>query len=232
MSDLDDGKATKDTDNPLADMPVWKVLTYIGLQAVAFISVGVALWIFSGRAAASFVAYAAWEVGAGLALAFALIAVSFVLSRAFPKWVEWLVHSQARNYPFLKHRISISAIIFISLCAGFGEEVLFRGGLQTLLGDYVSLSFAVLIASALFALIHFAQPFNSALIFIIGCLFGVVYWATGSLLTVIIAHTVYDIYALWTLQEAMHEFGVFDDEEAESLPGEPERETMPQSQKP
>lgn len=232
MSELSEGEVKKEADNPLADMPVWKVLTYVGLQTAAFIAVGVALWIISDRSAASFVSFQAGQIGAGFALAFALIGLSFALSKAFPKWVEWLVRSQARNYPFLKHRISIAAIIFISICAGVGEEVLFRGGLQTWLGDFLPLPIAILIASALFALIHFAQPLNSALIFIIGCLFGGVYWTTGSLLTVIIAHTVYDIYALWTLQEAMHAFGVFDEEEAPGLPSEPERETVSQSQEP
>jgi len=232
VSELETGNAAKEPDNPLAEMPVWRVLSYIGLQALAFIVVGVVLWIVSNRSAASIVTYEVWEIGAGLALAFALIVLSFVLSQAFPKWVEWLVHSQARNYPFLKHRISIAAIIFISICAGVGEELLFRGGLQTLLSDFLPLPVAILVASALFALIHFAQPLNSALIFIIGCLFGVVYWTTGSLLTVILAHTVYDIYALWTLQEAMHEFGVFDEEATADLPDAPERETVTQDQEP
>lgn len=230
MSELDEVEAKREADKPLADMPVWKVLTYVGLQTAAFIAFGVALWIASDRPAASFVSYQVWEIGAGLALAFALIALSFGLSKAFPKWVEWLVHSQARNYPFLKHRISLLAIIFISICAGVGEEALFRGGLQTLLGDYLPLPVAILVASALFALIHFAQPFNSVLIFVIGCLFGVVYWATGSLLTVILAHTVYDIYALWTLQKAMHEFGVFDEEDTADLPSKAQHETVKQSQ--
>ena len=139
------------------------------------------------------------------------------------------MRAQARNYPFLKHRISLAAIIFISICAGVGEEVFFRGGLQTVLGDYVPLPFAIALASALFAIVHFAQPLNSALIFVIGCLFGLVYWATGSLLTVIFAHMVYDIYALWALQNAMHEFGVFDEPPSAPLPAQAERETLAQT---
>ena len=224
MSDTDTARA-----DALADMPIWKVLLYVGLQAAGFTGFGLAMWNLSGRTAGDFVTVTGTELGAGLLLALALIATSALLARAFPKYVEWLVRSQARNYPFLKHRISLAAIIFISICAGVGEEVFFRGGLQTVLGDYVPLPFAIALASALFAIVHFAQPLNSALIFVIGCLFGLVYWATGSLLTVILGHMVYDIYALWALQNAMHEFGVFDEPPSAPLLDEAERETLAQT---
>jgi len=216
--------------NPLEDMPLWKVLSYIGVQAACFTAFGVALWALSDRLPSEFVTFRMDEVGAGLGLALALIGTSLVLARLFPRYVEWLVRSQARNYPFLKDGISIPAIIFISICAGVGEEALFRGGLQTLLGDYLPLPAALILASALFALIHFAQPLNSALIFIIGCLFGMVYWSTASLLTVIIAHAVYDVYALWALQKAMHEFGVFDDAPTPDLPETAGHETLNSTQ--
>ena len=60
----------------------------------------------------------------------------------------------------------------------------------------------------------------------IGCLFGVVYWQTESLLTVMVAHAVYDVYALWALQNAMHELGVFDEEPISTLPAGEENETL------
>ena len=208
----------------MADMSVPRVLFIIGLQALAFIAVSLALWSLSDRPLAAFVTFGAGEAGLGLALALALIATSAALSAALPGYVEWLVRSQARNYPFLKHGLSLRAIVFVSLCAGIGEEAFFRGAMQTLLGDVLPMPVALALASALFALIHFAQPFISALIFVIGCLFGVVYWQTGSLLTVMVAHAVYDVYALWALQRAMHRFGVFDEEPSPRLHGQAPRE--------
>lgn len=223
-------EAKTEGHDPFDGMPVWKVLTYIGLQAVFFTTVGLALWRLAERELSDFVLYGAGEIFYGVLLAFVLITVSAALAKAFPRYAEWLIRSQARNYSFLKHRISIGAIIFISLCAGIGEEALFRGGLQTLLGDYLPYPHPVLLAALLFALIHFAQPLNSALIFVIGCLFGVVYWQTESLLTVMVAHAVYDVYALWALQNAMHELGVFDEEPPEPLskplPPSDESETL------
>lgn len=197
-------------DGPLADIPLGKVLALIGVQALSFVTIGAALWTLADRPLGTFVTTSLIETCQGLLLALALIAVFGALGRAFPRYAEWLVRSQARQYPFLKNRISITAIIFISLCAGIGEEALFRGGIQTVLGDYLPIPLALALAAALFALIHFAQPVISALIFVIGCLFGAVYWHTGSLLTVMIGHAVYDIYALWAVQETMHRLGVFD----------------------
>lgn len=218
-------KASPARAAPFEDMPVWKVLTYIGLQASVFTTIGAALWVLAGRSRLEFLTFSWSEAGAGLILAFGLIATSVVLARAYPKYADWLIRSQARNYSFLKHRISLVAIIFISLCAGVSEEALFRGGLQTLLGDILPMPIAVICAAALFAAIHFAQPLNSALIFIIGGLFGIVYWTSGSLLTVMVGHAVYDVYAIWALQEALHKLGVFDEESAGPLPDDALHET-------
>lgn len=195
-------------NNP-ADVPVPKVLALLGLQTAAFVVIGWSIWVATGRGASSFVSFELWEVGYGFALAGVLIAIALGLERHNPEWSDRLVRLQARNYPFLKHGLEIPAIVFLSICAGLGEEALFRGGIQTALGDYIPAPLAIVLASALFALIHFAQPIISALIFAIGCIFGAVYLATGSLLSVIIAHAVYDVYAVWALQEAMHRLQLF-----------------------
>ena len=212
--------------DPFAGMPVWKVLASIGFQAVLFTSFGVALWVLAGRSYPDFVTFAWSEAANGVLLAFALIASSAMMAKAFPRYAEWVIRAQARTYGFLKNRISFSAIVFISICAGVGEEALFRGGLQTLLGEYTPLPLALIVSAAAFALIHFAQPAISALLFVIGCLFGWIYWQTGSLLTVMVGHTVYDVYAIWALRKAMHELNIFEDHRSPDLLEESERETL------
>ena len=194
-----------------ADMPLSKILALIGFQATAFALVGWSLWALSHDTSLPFITFARWEIGYGLALGGALIITSAALAALSPALMEKLVRAQADTYPFLKDKLALGPIVFLSLCAGIGEEALFRGGLQTLLGDNLPYPYPVLIAALAFALIHFAKPLNSALIVVIGCLFGVIYAATGSLLTVMIGHAVYDIYAIWALQEAFHRLGVFDD---------------------
>ncbi|MEL6738915.1 MAG: type II CAAX endopeptidase family protein [Pseudomonadota bacterium] len=208
------------------DMPLWKILALIGLQASAFTLVGWFLWTLAREVDADFVTFALWEIGYGLALAGALIIASAALAYCSPRLMEKLVRAQADTYPFLRNKLALGPILFLSLCAGIGEEALFRGGLQTLLGDYLPYPHPVLLAAFGFALIHFAQPLNSALIFAIGCLFGVIYSETGSLLTVMIGHAVYDIYAIWALQEAFHRLGVFEASDGPALPDNPAHETL------
>ena len=217
------------------DMPLGKVLALIGLQASVFTLAGWFLWTLSGGAnhngsATAFLTFARWEIGYGLALGGALIVSSAALAYCSPTLMEKLVRAQAGTYPFLKDKLALAPIVFLSLCAGIGEEALFRGGLQTLLNDTVPTALAMALAAALFAAIHFAKPLNSALIFVIGCVFGVVYWATGSLLTVMIGHAVYDIYAIWALQEAFHRLGVFEASDGAVLPDSPAHETLIQTQ--
>ena len=217
--------------DPFAGMPIWKVLASIGFQAVLFTSFGVALWVLAERSYQDFVTFAGNEVSNGILLSFAQIASSAIMAKAFPRYAEWVIRAQARTYSFLKDRISFAAIIFISICAGVGEEALFRGGLQTLLDEYAPLPLALVVSAALFAFIHFAQPAISVLLFVIGCLFGWIYWQTGSLLTVMVGHTVYDVYAIWALQKAMHELDVFDDHRSADLLEESERETLASANK-
>ncbi len=85
-------------------------------------------------------------------------------------------------------------IVFISLCAGVGEELLFRGAIQPLLGIWLT--------SILFVLIHgYLNPFNLPLtyygiymVLVIGVL-GLMTEHVG-IITAMIAHTIIDIVLL------------------------------------
>ena len=111
--------------------------------------------------------------------------------------------------PFMKHshrlfagiiapmRLNMLEILFISVCAGIGEELLFRGGLQPLLGIWPT--------SILFVLLHgYLNPFNLPLsvygvymILVIGVM-GLLTEHMG-IITAITAHVVVDVYLLYQL---------------------------------
>lgn len=182
----------------------------LGLQATAFIGLGLFMWWASGRDILSFVSFGAFDIGLGIALAAGMIFTGMIIFTSFPALSEKLVRMQAENYAFLENWLGWPMIIFISICAGFGEEALFRGGMQTWLGDYVPMWLAIGASSAVFAVIHFAKPVIAALIFAIGVFFGIAYIWSGSLLAVMIAHMLYDVYALWFLQKEMHRLRIFD----------------------
>lgn len=92
---------------------------------------------------------------------------------------------------------SIGELLMISIAAGVGEELLFRGvgqlGIERLGG---SAWLAVAIASALFGLAHPISTTYVVLAAFIGAYLGGLFVATGNLLVPIVAHAAYDFVAL------------------------------------
>ena len=187
-----------------------KIVAMLTVQTAVFTAIGLTLWIISDRAAPDFLVLSTEQLSLGVVLAAALTTLAAATFYGLPRLSEYLIRAQADNLAFLERPLPFWAIICISLGAGIGEEALFRGGVQTLAGDYVGAPLAIVIASAIFAAIHFAKPLVAVLIFLIGVVFGVVYWQTGSLLAVMVGHALYDVFALWYVQREMQRLGVFD----------------------
>lgn len=180
-----------------------KAVIALAVQAGVMVTLGMLLWHWSGRGLSDFVPFSLQDAFLGTGLGLALIAAAWTVFRILPRITEALVRMQAENYGFLGGQIGFPAIIVISLCAGIGEEALFRGGIQTFLGDQIGIPAAIGISSAAFAAIHLARPVISVMLFLIGALFGVIFWQTGSLLAVMIGHAVYDV---WALRYLLNEF--------------------------
>ncbi len=198
--------------NPYDEMRAMSVGTIcrtLAGQTVIFLLGGVILWWAAGRELAEFVTVDLRQIVLGLGLGLGLIAFAASFFALFPNLSEKLTRQQASNFAFLEKPISLPVIIFMSLCAGIGEEAFFRAGLQTFLGEYVHPALAIGLASIAFMLIHFAKPLIAAIIFVIGVVFGVFYWWSGSLLAVMLAHALYDVYAFWYLKKELHRLDLF-----------------------
>lgn len=96
----------------------------------------------------------------------------------------------------------------ISFFAGTGEEILFRGAIQPLIGIWLT--------SIIFVAIHGYFKFKSAghilfgvLLFGLSMLLGVLYEMSG-IYAAIAAHAVYDLVLLWWVQERKNpeDFGI------------------------
>lgn len=185
------------------------VLGILALQAAIFTAIGLMLWRFSGRPLGEFIRADAGDLAFGCLLGLGFIALALGIFRGFPKLAEKMIRSQGETYSFLENRFGFGAIIVVSICAGVGEETLFRGGIQTLAADYMGTPLAIALSSALFALMHLSKPVIGLILFAIGMVFGLVYWLSGSLLLVIVAHALYDVFALWYLQRELHRIGFF-----------------------
>jgi membrane protease YdiL (CAAX protease family) len=87
-----------------------------------------------------------------------------------------------------------------SIAVAFKEEFLYRGVLQNIVEPRLGLLKGVIVSNIVFTLYHYgAQPFtlwNVIEIFTAGCILGLLYSATGSLMLVIAIHAVND--AIWS----------------------------------
>lgn len=79
-------------------------------------------------------------------------------------------------------------LIFISLLAGFSEEMLFRGVIQA--------EFGIVIASIVFGLVHCISGAYVIITVIMGIYIGAFYYFSNSLLVPIQIHFIYDLAAL------------------------------------
>lgn len=90
-------------------------------------------------------------------------------------------------------------IIVLAVIAGVGEELMFRGVLQTAADRQWPLAAAILFPSVLFGLLHARTILYAVIAGFVGAYLGILFWATGSLLAPIITHAFYDYVAFdWT----------------------------------
>jgi membrane protease YdiL (CAAX protease family) len=93
-------------------------------------------------------------------------------------------------------RQSTAALGTLALVAGFSEEVLFRGVIQTGITRCWSATAAVMTTSLLFGLVHFASRTYAIFAAIMGVYLGALFQLTGDLFAPIVTHAVYDLVAL------------------------------------
>lgn len=111
-------------------------------------------------------------------------------------WMKGMEEEATKQIQFMlsKHTISelILNLIFISLFAGIGEELFFRGILQRLIiRAFKNPWMGIVVTAAIFSAFHF-QFFGFFPRFLLGIVLGAIYWYSGSLWTSILAHFFYD----------------------------------------
>jgi membrane protease YdiL (CAAX protease family) len=138
----------------------------------------------------------AWAVGRGLLVTVPMLAVFW-----------WLVHSDRSTLRQLRQQVEwligemfpqagIGQFAMVALLAGVGEELLFRGVLQTLLGRWTTPVSGLLIAGLLFGAAHALSKLYFALATAIGLCFGGLTLYYNDLVAPMVAHGVYDFVAL------------------------------------
>lgn len=125
----------------------------------------------------------------GLLLGILIVIVAGLISRILPQ------PSSANNTSLLVQHNMLIAGVFVILIAPVLEEILFRGILVDKAG--------VVLSSILFSVIHIGSGdlysiiYPAIITFIIGSVLGTAYKKTKSLLLVILAHSIYNIFILF-----------------------------------
>lgn len=145
-----------------------------------------------------------WIIGiAALILAIPMVEYTGLINKKInfggaQQWMQSMEDEAARQIKFMlgKHTPGelLTNVIFISVFAGIGEELFFRGVLQRLFIRALKNPWAGIIFTALlFSALH-VQFFGFIPRLLLGILLGAIYWYSGSLLTAMVAHFVYDAF--------------------------------------
>ena len=91
---------------------------------------------------------------------------------------------------------SLVDLLGISVLAGVGEELLFRGVLQESIAGWMGPWVGVAAAAVLFGLMHAVTPSYAVLAALMGVYLGLVFHFSDNLLAAVVAHAAYDFVAL------------------------------------
>ena len=112
------------------------------------------------------------------------------------KWMKGMEEEATKQIQFMlaKHTPGelFTNLIFISLFAGVGEEIFFRGVLQRMfIRAFKNPWMGIVLTATIFSAFHF-QFFGFFPRLALGIVLGAIYWYSGSLWPAIIAHFIYD----------------------------------------
>jgi len=172
--------------------------TLIGMPLVAIL---VDRYFEEVDLATQIIGYQAWYIQIGLGIALGLVAgfsARWLIQRPFMQVVN-------RKYSNLLGQFNLtwSEVVFISMCAGVGEELLFRGAIQPFIG--------VVLTSIVFVAIHgYLNPKDWRMsvygIMMTGFIAAIGFAADwAGLIPAMIAHTLIDVILLHNLQTGHQE---------------------------
>src|SRR5262249_17500467 len=149
-----------------------------------------------GRPALDSFRWDLWDAGLGVATGLVMVLAFFAMIRC--PW-DPLVRMRLffdRVVRPLFQTCTLLDLTLISVLAGLGEEMLFRGVIQAVVDDWFGRWPALIVASLLFGLVHPITPTYMIVAALFGAYLGWVWLVSANLLVVIIAHALYDLIVL------------------------------------
>ncbi len=166
-----------------------------GGLAVLAVSIGWAL----GRPPMESFHFTAIDLGWGIITTLPMLAVLWISTKA--TWRPFARIMQVLDETFIPlfRQCRILELAVIAFLAGLGEEMLFRGIVQSWVTEKAGGPYGVLIglaaAAAIFGLLHSVTLAYALLAACIGLYLGAIWLATGNLLVPITSHALYDFLA-------------------------------------
>ncbi len=133
-----------------------------------------------------------WGVLATLPL---VVALAWGLNSSWPPFRRLIETVDEILTPMLS-ACTTGDIVIISVVAGVGEEILFRGLMQPILADALTPLLGLILTSGLFGLLHLVTPTYAILAAVIGAYLGLLVMVSGNLMPAIVAHALYDFVAI------------------------------------
>lgn len=140
----------------------------------------------------------------GAAATYGLLLLLTRVPRLFPENLE----RQMQGLYNFASSYSPAVLVLLSVLAGVGEELLFRGAVQGWLMAHTGPVAALLAASVLFGLVHYVSFTYFLVATGLGLIMGTAYLLSESLLLVMVWHAIYDMIALFCLLRFPRWFGV------------------------
>lgn len=94
-------------------------------------------------------------------------------------------------------RKSIPFLLFLSICAGIFEELLFRAVLQPIAIEQIGAAWGIIVVAVIFGLMHAVSFSYFTFTTFIGLILGVVYYHYADLPSLMAVHASYDFVALY-----------------------------------
>lgn len=137
-----------------------------------------------------------YDAGLAVVATLPMLALGYVILQLPYEWVRRLERRVRSVFVPLFRNVGLAGIALVSLLAGVGEELLFRGVIQEGLMTWGSDVTGLLLASVIFGLAHFITPAYFWIATGMGLYLGGLYVWTGNLLVPIIVHGLYDFVVL------------------------------------
>lgn len=152
----------------------------------------------NGRMAANLAAPQTWLYGAILTLPMFGLLVLERKSRW--RWLRELWDLSGDILGPLVVRVTFAELVVVAAMAGVGEELFFRGFLQSWLASHELLA-ALILPNVLFGILHWISRGYAVCTFCIGLYFScLLYFVTSvNLATLMVTHSLYDLVALMCL---------------------------------